>query len=412
MTENNIKHFSKNTIDLLQSMFQQIDGLYEEMVKVRRDFHMHPELSFQEVRTPKIIAKHLKSLGIEVKENVGGNGVVGVLEGDEPGPTIAFRADFDALPMNDEKNVSYKSTVPGAAHTCGHDLHTSAMMALEKTLVNFKHILKGKIIFIHQHAEELPPGGAQAMIKDGVLDEVDYIYGAHVWDEGNIGTVGFNEGYTMGGGDNFEIIVDGNGGHGAMPHLTVDSVVTASQLVVNLQQIISRRLDPNESGVVTIGTINSGTAMNAIADTAVITGTSRCFNDETKAQIRQWIKHISETTVEQTGATCEVNFTYGYDSLYNHVHETRELRMLTEQHLNDVKPVDKSPILSAEDFGYYLKEVPGTFFFVGGRNEELNAVYPHHHPKFDMDERSMPNICKVFLISTAKHLLENRGGNI
>lgn len=406
MTDTSHLDLKNSTLDILSTMFQEADNLYEEMVEIRRDLHMHPELSFQEIRTPKIISDHLKSLDLEVTENVGGNGVVGRLKGGQPGPTVAFRADFDALPMNDEKEVPYKSTVPGAVHACGHDLHTSALMAFEKILVKYKHLLKGTVVFIHQHAEELPPGGAKAMIKDGVLEGVDFIYGAHVWDEGAVGEVGFNSGYTMGGGDNFEITVRGKGGHGAMPHLTVDSLVAASQLVVNLQQILSRRLDPKESGVVTIGTFNSGTTMNAIADKAVITGTSRCFNNETKLKIRKWIHHISETTAEQFGAECDIDFTYGYDSLFNHETETEDLRILTEKYSKTLTPVAKPSALLGEDFSYYLQEVPGTFFFAGGRNEDINAVYPHHHPKFDMDEQSMISICRVFLLAAGKHLIE------
>lgn len=393
-----------NSKEILSEMIRNLKSIYPDMIDVRRDFHMHPELSFKEVRTPKIIAEHLKSLGIETYENVGTSGVVGILRGSSRGPTIALRADFDALPMQDEKDVSYKSTVNGVTHACGHDIHTTALMMVEKVFVKHKDKLQGDIIFIHQHAEEEPPGGASEIIASGLLKDVDYIYGAHVWDDGALGEIGLTEGYAMGAGDNFEILLSGDGGHGAMPHNSVDTLVAGCQLVGNLQNIISRRLDPQKSGVVTIGTIKSGDSYNVIPSKAYIAGTSRCFNPETKQQIRGWIDHISKTTAEQFGASAEVIFAQGYDAVYNHIPETKNLKTLVDTHLPELTTVTKDPALTAEDFADYLKAFPGTFFFVGAHRDENAPRYPLHHPKFNPDERSMINIGKVFLTAVSHHL--------
>lgn len=397
--------------ELLGQMFERLESVYPEMIEVRRDFHMHPELSFKEVRTPRIIADHLKSLGLETYENVGTSGVVGILRGAHPGPTVGLRADFDALPMNDEKDAPYKSTVEGVTHACGHDIHTTALMMLERVLVKYKDQLHGNVVFIHQHAEEEPPGGASEIIASGLLKDVDFIYGAHVWDEGVLGEVGFTEGYAMGAGDNFEIHLHGDGGHGARPHTSVDTLVAGCQLVGNLQNIVSRRLDPQKSGVVTVGTIRSGDSYNVIPSKAYIAGTSRCYDNETKMAMRESIEHISKTTAEQFGATAEVIFAEGYDAVYNHIHETRNLKTLIGSHVPELKVLDKAPALTAEDFADYLKVIPGTLLFVGAQTDDSKPKYTLHHPKFDPDERSMVNIGKVFLTAVSHHLLGLEGAH-
>ncbi len=399
---------SKEVLDL---MFGALESIYPEMIDVRRDFHMHPELSFKEVRTPRIIAEHLKSLDIKTHENVGTSGVVGILEGAHPGPTVALRADFDALPMDDEKDVPYKSTVEGVAHACGHDIHTTALMMIERVLAQYKDHLHGNVIFIHQHAEEQPPGGASEIIASGLLEDVDFIYGAHVWDEGVVGEIGFTEGYAMGAGDNFEITLNGDGGHGATPHTAVDTLVAGCQLVGNLQNIVSRHLDPQKPGVVTVGTIRSGDSHNVIPSKAYIAGTSRCYDNETKQKLRASIEHISKTTADQFGAEAEVVFAEGYDAVYNPIAETRNLKSLVETHVPEFTLLDKPAALTAEDFADYLKIIPGTFFFVGAQHQDSDTKYALHHPKFNPDERSMVNIGKVFLTAVSHHLLGLEAAN-
>lgn len=396
---------------LQKTLFEQIETLLPEMIKMRRHLHMYPELSFKEQFTPEYVRQHLESLDIEYRMEVGGNGVVGTLKGGKPGPTVALRADFDALPIQDAKDVPYRSTIDGVSHACGHDIHTAALMAVETVLAGVREKLSGTVVFIHQFAEELPPGGAQLMIADGCLEGVDVVYGAHVWAEDDYGTIGFRPGNTMAGGDNFEITLQGKGGHGAIPHTTVDPLVTMSQLVVNLQQVVSRKMDPNGSNVLTIGKFHSGEAMNVIPDTATISGTTRTFEIDTKKEMERWIRQISGMTAAQNGATVEVEFTYGCDPLVNTEAETNQLKALAENYLPEAIVMDKPAMMTSEDFAYYLQHVPGCFFFVGGRNPKIDAIYPHHHPKFDVDERSMVHIGKVFLLAVLHHMngLEEHG---
>ncbi|WP_342782175.1 amidohydrolase [Salinicoccus cyprini] len=389
---------------LQKVLFEQLENLLPEMIKMRRHLHMYPELSFKEQFTPEYVRQHLESLGIEYRMNVGGNGVIGTLEGGRPGPTVALRADFDALPIQDEKDVPYRSTIDGVSHACGHDIHTAALMAVETVLSGVKEELAGTVVFIHQFAEELPPGGAQLMIADGCLKGVDHVYGAHVWADDDYGTIGFKTGSMMAGGDNFEITIQGKGGHGAMPHTTVDPLVTMSQLVVNLQQVVSRKMDPDGANVLTIGKFQSGEAMNVIPDTASISGTTRSFEVDTKKEMERWIRQISGMTAAQNGATAEIEFTYGCDPLINSEAETIQLKSLAEDYMPDVTVMDKQAMMTSEDFAYYLQQVPGCFFFVGGRNPEIDAIYPHHHPKFDVDERSMVHIGKVFVLAVLHHM--------
>lgn len=385
------------------SVKEKLQANYENMVEIRRHLHMYPELSFKEVNTPKLIAEKLRSFGIEVKENVGGNGVVGRLEGAYDGPTIAFRADFDALPIQDEKEVPYKSKVDGVSHACGHDIHTAALLGLAKSLADNRDTLHGNIVFIHQFAEEVVPGGAKAMVEAGCLEGVDYVYGSHVSSWSELGTVLFCEGYAMAAADFFELTIQGKGGHGASPHETIDPIVAAAQFVFGVQPIVSRNTDPIESAVITIGKIESGTVGNVIPDKAHLTGTVRTFNPAIRDMVEQKLNNLCKAIEIQYGAKLEFNYTRGYDAVYNHPAETAMLREAVSINLPDLQVLNAPPRMGAEDFTYYLQEKPGTFFFTGGGNKDIEAVYPHHHPKFDVDEQSMLNIADVFVEALKLH---------
>lgn len=385
------------------SVKEKLQANYENMVEIRRHLHMYPELSFKEVNTPKLIAEKLRSFGIEVKENVGGNGVVGRLEGAYDGPTIAFRADFDALPIQDEKEVPYKSKVDGVSHACGHDIHTAALLGLAKSLADNRDALHGNIVFIHQFAEEVVPGGAKAMVEAGCLEDVDYVYGSHVSSWSELGTVLFCEGYAMAAADFFELTIQGKGGHGASPHETIDPIVAAAQFVFGVQPIVSRNTDPIESAVITIGKIESGTVGNVIPDKAHLTGTVRTFNPAIRDMVEQKLNNLCKAIEIQYGAKLEFNYTRGYDAVYNHPAETAMLREAVSINLPDLQVLNAPPRMGAEDFTYYLQEKPGTFFFTGGGNKDIEAVYPHHHPKFDVDEQSMLNIADVFVEALKLH---------
>jgi amidohydrolase len=374
---------------VLQNLFEKLEESFEEMVDVRRYFHQHPELSFQEVRTAKYIANFYKELGIEVKENVGGNGVVARIKGARPGKTVALRADFDALPIQEENEVAYKSIVPGVMHACGHDGHTATLLVLAKIINELKDNLAGEYVMIHQHAEEYAPGGAISMIKDGCLDGVDVIFGTHLWSPVPYGTIQYRKGPIMAASDRFEITIQGFGGHGAQPHKTKDAIVVASQLVLNLQQIVSRRINPIDSAVLSVGSFVANNAFNVIADSAKIIGTVRTFNEDVRNHIEKEIEKVIKGTCFTTDCTYEYLYDRGYPAVVNHDEET-DFLISSAKHVSDIGSIEETdPEMGGEDFAYYLQHVKGTFFFTGAKPNGVDIPYPHHHPKFDINEKAM-----------------------
>lgn len=380
-----------------EHLFSRLEHLFPELVRLRREFHMYPELSFNEVATPEKIAEFLHDAGLQVRTGVGERGVIGQLKGEKAGKTVALRADFDALPIQDEKSVEYKSRVPGVMHACGHDVHTAALLGVAKVLSEVKDQLAGEVVFIHQFAEEVIPGGAQAMIADGCLNDVDVIYGAHVTPLLPIGTIGVGEGSMMAASDSFIIDIIGRGGHGASPHLTIDPVVIGSQVVLQLQQIISRGIDPLKPAVITIGSFNSGQGFNIIPESARLTGTVRTLDEQARDVIEHSIRQMTKSICEAAGATAKITYTRGYPVLCNHPCETAGVKQLAQDLVGKEYVQRLSPVMESEDFSSYLQQIPGCFFFVGGGNKEIGAVYPHHHPRFDVDERAILLIGKMFL---------------
>lgn len=382
---------------MLEKLFERYEELYPELVAMRRDFHMHPELSHEEVETPKKVAEYLKELGLEVRTEVGGRGVVGRLKGGKPGKTIALRADFDALPIQDEKEVEYKSKVPGVMHACGHDLHTAALLGVAKVLSEIREEVPGTIVFLHQFAEEVTPGGAQFMIEDGCLDGVDVVYGAHVMADEPVGTAQVVEGFASSAQDDFHVEVQGKGGHGASPHTTVDALVTACQLVLNYQQIISRRVSPMHQAALTVGAIHSGNTTNIIPDSAFLKGTVRTYDEETRAMVEKAMEQITKSTCEAAGATAKFEYVKDCPSMFNDAAETARVREAAKWVMGTENVSEGEKMAGSEDFAYYQKVRPGTYFMVGGGNPKINAVYPHHHPRFDVDERAIQHIGKIFI---------------
>ncbi|WP_342513029.1 amidohydrolase [Sporosarcina sp. FSL K6-1522] len=369
-----------------EQLFEKLDNAFEDMVVTRRHLHMHPELSFKEHKTAQYIHDFYAELGIEVRAGVGGNGVVARVKGGRPGKTVALRADFDALPIQDEKDVAYKSTVPGVMHACGHDGHTATLLQVAKAIHELHENLAGEYVFIHQHAEELAPGGAQAMIEDGCLDGVDVIFGTHLWSMTPSGAIGYAAGPIMAAADRFDITIQGAGGHGASPHQTKDAIVIGSQLVMNLQQLVARRVDPIESAVLSVGAFVSDNGFNIIADSAKLSGTVRSFSPHIRDLMEQEMQRVIDGTAIAHDCTIELNYKRGYPAVVNHATETEHLKRVAEQ-IPGVKAVIESPPqMGGEDFAYYLEKVPGTFFFTGAQPEQ---PFPHHHPKFDFDENAM-----------------------
>ncbi|KKK36412.1 peptidase M20 [Mesobacillus campisalis] len=389
-----------------ESLFGKLDNLYEEMVDIRRYLHQHPELSFQEVNTAAYIKSYYEKLGIEVRGNVGGNGVVAKIHGGKPGKTVALRADFDALPIQDEKNVPYKSQVPGIMHACGHDGHTATLLVLAKALNEMKGSLAGTYVMIHQHAEEYAPGGAIAMIEDGCLEGVDVIFGTHLWASEPTGTVQYRIGPIMAAADRFEITIQGKGGHGAQPHKTNDAIVTASQLVINLQQIVSRRVNPTEPAVLSVGSFMAENAFNVIADKAKLIGTVRTFSEEARSFIEDQLEKVIQGTCLANDCTYDYTFFRGYPAVVNHGPETEFLIESVSQ-VPQVTKIEESELqMGGEDFAYYLQHVKGSFFFTGANPNGTEAAYPHHHPKFDFDEKAMLIAAKA--LGTAAIRYQNR----
>ncbi|WNS76776.1 M20 family metallopeptidase [Bacillus sp. DTU_2020_1000418_1_SI_GHA_SEK_038] len=374
---------------MLNKLFAKLETYYEEMVSIRRYLHQHPELSFKEVKTANYIKSYYEKLGIEVRGNVGGNGVVAKIYGSKPGKTVALRADFDALPIQDEKDVPYKSLVPGVMHACGHDGHTATLLVLAKSLHEMREELQGTYVMIHQHAEEFAPGGAISMIEDGCLEGVDVIFGTHLWASESTGTIQYRVGPVMAAADRFEITIQGKGGHGAQPHRTKDAIVTASQLVVNLQQIVSRKVNPIDSAVVTVGYFIAENAFNVIADKVKLGGTVRTFNEEVRTNIEKEIERIVKGTCYTADSTYDYLYARGYPAVVNHKDETEFLINCALNIEEVTEVVETEPQMGGEDFAYYLQHVKGTFFFTGAKPENTDENYPHHHPKFDIDEKAM-----------------------
>ncbi|GAA0314126.1 N-acetyl amino acid acetylase SndC [Bacillus carboniphilus] len=370
-------------------LFQRLEQYYDEMVSIRRYLHQHPELSFKEYETAKYIENYYKELGIEVRGNVGGNGVVARVKGTKPGLTVALRADFDALPIEEETDLPYKSKTPGVMHACGHDGHTATLLVLGKVLHELKSELEGEYVLIHQHAEEYAPGGALPMIEDGCLDGVDVIFGTHLWATVPFGEIQYRVGPIMAAADRFQITVNGKGGHGAQPHRTHDAIVTGAQIVSHLQQVVSRRVNPIDSGVLSVGSFVADNAFNVIADKAKLAGTVRTFNETVRDQIEAEIETIVKGVCLANHSDYEYLYERGYSAVVNHKDETHYLVEQAKQ-IPDVMSVKEAePEMGGEDFAYYLQHVKGTFFFTGAKPEGVDVPYPHHHPKFDFNEKAM-----------------------
>lgn len=382
---------------MLKDIYDSIDDHYAETVDIRRYLHQYPEVSFEEFKTAQYIADFYKKLDIPYEMNIGGNGVIATLQGALPGKTVALRADFDALPIQDEKSVPYKSTNPGVMHACGHDGHTASLLTLAKVMKEFQNELIGTIVFVHQHAEEFAPGGAKPIIETGKLDHVDAVFGNHLWATTPVGRVETRTGPLMAGADRIELIVQGKGGHGAFPHEAKDAIVIGAEIVTKLQSIVSRKVDPLKPAVITIGRFDAGTTFNVIADKATIIGTVRYFDKEVQQLIMTEIENVVKGISIANDVICKLDYITGYPPVINHEAETDILFAAREK----IKEVDTSnetpfsPQMGGEDFAYYLQHKPGAFFFTGAKIEGQN--YPHHHPMFDIDERSLPIAAKMLI---------------
>ena len=365
----------------------EIKDIEKNIIDWRRDFHQYPELGFDEHRTSKIIGEALKEMGLAPQMNVGKTGVTADLTFGE-GPTIALRADMDALPMQETSGLDFSSKHDGVMHACGHDGHMAMLLGAAKVLTQNGDSFNGTVRFIFQPAEE-GAGGARYMIEDGCLDGVDEIYGIHVWNYQPVGEVGITDGPVLAAADMFEINIKGIGGHGAAPQGTIDAVVVASHLVQALQTIVSRNTNPLESTVVTIGTINGGHNFNIIADEVTLSGTARAYTEENRNLIKTRMAEIIDGVAKTFGAEISFDYEDGYPPTINHTDPTNKVLKAAERVVGEKAGM---PYLSmgGEDFSYYLQKIPGCFFFVGSApNDQKLFETPHHCSHFTMDERAL-----------------------
>jgi amidohydrolase len=361
------------------------------MSEIRRDLHQHPELGLEEHRTSKKVQSILDEIGIEHEDGLGGTGVLGTIHGDGEGHVVALRADLDALPIEDNKDVPYASKVPGKMHACGHDAHTAMLLGAARLLVEGKASLPGTVKLLFQPAEETV-GGAKLMIEAGALDNprVDAIFGLHVDPGLEVGTVGLHYGQRNASSDDITIVVHGKAAHAAYPYEGVDAIVAAAHVVTALQTIVSRNVDAREAAVVSLGTIHGGTQTNIVADRVEVVGTVRCLNQATRNSVLQRIKEAAEAVAHGLGARAEVTIEPSYDPLVNDDSMVAIVRESSRKLVGDDRVVIfKKPQMGVEDFGYYLSEVPGAFYSLGVRNETDGIVHSVHHGLFDIDENAM-----------------------
>ncbi len=371
-----------------------IDELVPDIIAMRRDLHEHPELAFEEVRTSGIVAQRLRTMGLEVQTGVAKTGVVGLLRGgiSKPGAkTIAIRADMDALPIQEMNDINYRSTIDGKMHACGHDGHTSILLAVADLLNKRREELTGNVKFVFQPAEE-SIGGAEPMIKEGAMQDVDGIIGLHLISDYPLGRVGVRAGAVFASADKFILTVKGKGGHAAMPETTVDPIVISAYIVTALQTLISRETSPLSPAVITVGKIQAGTAFNIIPESAEMHGTIRAFSAEHRSKLMRRLGEIAQGIATAMGGSCEVEVIGGCPPCVNDPKMTEIVRDAATAAVEE-KEVDASEEVmttGSDDMACFLEAVPGCYFIVGAKNEEKGANYPHHHPRFNIDEDALP----------------------
>jgi amidohydrolase len=387
---------------------QEIGRRTEGLVALRRDFHRHPELSFEERRTAEIVAERLTAAKLEVRTGVGRTGVVGVLRGDRPGPTVAWRADIDALPLIETLDAPFASATPGVMHACGHDGHTAIGITLAEMLAAHRGSMPGTAVFLFQPAEEVF-GGAKPMIEAGVLDNprVDAVYGLHLTTQSAVGQVGVRPGPSMASADFFDVEITGRGGHGAYPHLSVDPITVAANILLGMQNLVSREVAAQETAVLTVGQIVAGTKHNIIPATAVMRGSLRTFAPAVRAQIKERLGAYARDIARAYRAEARLGFMgEGCPTVVNHERESALVRASVAAALGaDAMRGEAAPVMASDDMSLFLLERPGCYFRVGIAPVS-GPPRPHHAPEFEMDEGGLP----VGLRVATRVMLDALGG--
>jgi amidohydrolase len=382
------------------NVLHRIDEVFNEVIEWRRYLHKHPELSFQEYITAQYVYDVLESFGSLELSRPTKTSVVARLKGSKPGKVIAIRADMDALPIQEATELSFASVNNGVMHACGHDGHTSMLLGAAKILIEQKESLSGEIVFIFQHAEELPPGGAKEMVAAGVLEGVDEVVGIHLMTTIPYGSIGIRKGAITSNSDLFEITVQGKGGHSSTPELTIDPLATGAQIVTGLNHIVSRSVAPLDSAVVSVTKFQGGgQALNVIPDCVEIGGSVRVFSQSTRELIKNRITHIAEGIAKSNGAVATVHYTYGYNSVVNDIAVTEKIANMIEEYFSEHHLDWVDPMLGGEDFSAFSDEKPGCYVMIGAGNKEKGITYPHHHPKFDIDENALKDGLKFHVLT-------------
>jgi amidohydrolase len=382
--------------------------LGQQLINWRRDLHQHPELGFREVRTAAIIAEHLKELGLEVRTGVGRTGVVALLQGSRPGPTVMLRADMDALPIQEISDAPYASQTAGVMHACGHDGHVAVGLGVATLLARHARELPGQVLFVFQPAEE-GEGGARAMVEDGALDDPrpEAAFGLHLWNQVPVGRVVAQSGPLMAAGDVIRITVNGKGGHGALPHEAVDAIAVSGQILSALQTIVSRNVNPQESAVLSIGTVHGGTAFNVIADKVELQGTIRTFSPAVRETVLARLRVLLNGVTTGLGATYELAIDSVAAAVINDAAVSEVARAAAVEVVGPTAVAWHPPLMVSEDFSEFQKLVPACYMLLGSSNPELGLDAPHHNPRFDFDERVLP-VGVALLATAAARFLEER----
>jgi amidohydrolase len=397
--------------DLIEIVRRHAHAQAAFLASTRRAIHAHPELGNQEQRTPALIVAALKDLDFEIHERVAGTGVTAVLRGAHPGPTLALRADMDALPLNEEGDRPYRSTVSGVMHACGHDGHIAMALGAAQVLHTLRDRLHGNVKFLFQPAEETY-GGASEMIADGCLSNepaVDAVFGLHLEPLGAVGELRLRPGPIMASADVLRVAIKGKGGHAGEPHACIDPVPIAAQIITNLQALVTRRFDAKSPVVITITYLQAGSAFNIIPDEVILAGTVRTLDASARELMPARIEQVVRHTAEAFGAAAEVTYINGSGVVVNHAGFTDFVRAAVREARGDASVIDLDhPVMGADDFGLYMERVPGTFAFLGARPAHQEA-FPNHHPRFDFDERALPVGVEILCTVALEYLSDVRG---
>jgi amidohydrolase len=389
-----------------------VEDVRDEVIRWRRHLHRNPELSFKERETSRFVYETLESFdGLELSRPTP-TSVVARLIGEKSGSTIALRADMDALPITEENDFEFVSKNPGVMHACGHDGHTAMLLGTAKILSGMKEEIRGEVRFLFQHAEELYPGGAEDMVEAGVLDGVDAIIGIHLWSQSEVGKIGLVYGPMLAAPDTFKIVVKGEGGHAAMPHQTVDSIAVGAQVVTNLQHVVSRNTDPLDNVVISVTKFVGGTTHNIIPGSVEMEGTVRTLDEEVRKEVPETMERIISGIAEAHGASYHFEYQRGYRPVINDERVTRAIEETVREVFGEAAIEMMRPLMAGEDFSAYQQTSPGTFFYVGAGNEEKGITYPHHHPRFTVDEDALENGIKMFVHATFRLLDTKTGGEV